>query len=250
MARVSRQKSESGIYHVMLRGINKEQIFFDDKDYDKFINILLRCKSICHFELYAYCIMPNHVHLLLKETDESVSQIMKRIGCRFVYWYNAKYERVGHLFQDRFKSEPVEDDSYFLSVLRYIHDNPVAAGLCRKMADYPYSSYRSYFEKVSFIDKDFVFSMINEKNFLELHRQPQAGANVLEIGETRVPLSEEKAMQCAKKVSQEMEITDFQQADKTMRKKLIIALKENGLSIRQIAQVTGYSKYLIESTKE
>jgi REP element-mobilizing transposase RayT len=74
--------------------------------------------------------MGTHVHLLIKEETEALGKIMKRIGVRYVYWYNRKYERSGHLFQDRYKSEPVDDDGYFMTVLRYIHQNPRKSGLC------------------------------------------------------------------------------------------------------------------------
>ena len=139
MPRQARKKSESGIYHVMLRGINQQQIFEDSEDCDKFIQILQECKAVSGFKLFAYCLMGNHIHLLIKPEKEPLEQVFKRIGGRYVYWYNVKYQRVGHLFQDRFKSEPVEDDSYFLTVIRYIHQNPVKAGLCKNIKDYKYS---------------------------------------------------------------------------------------------------------------
>lgn len=129
MPRQARKKSESGIYHIMLRGINQQQIFEDREDYEKFLEILKDCKAICEFKLFAYCLMGNHIHLLIQEGTESLEQVFKRLCGRFVYWYNVKYRRVGHLFQDRFKSEPVDSDDYFFTVQRYIHQNPIKAGL-------------------------------------------------------------------------------------------------------------------------
>lgn len=85
MPRQARIKSKSGIYHVMLRGINQQQIFEDSEDYDKFLQVLKDCKAISVFDLYAYCLMGNHVHLLIKENKEPIEQIIKRIGARFVY---------------------------------------------------------------------------------------------------------------------------------------------------------------------
>ena len=90
MPRQARRKSESGIYHIMLRGINQQQIFEDVEDYEKFLHILKEYKAISGYKLYAYCLMGNHVHLLLQEVAEPVEQIMKRIATRFVYWYNIK----------------------------------------------------------------------------------------------------------------------------------------------------------------
>ena len=113
----------------MLRGINQQQIFEEAEDCDKFLDVMRDCKEICQYDVYAYCIMGNHIHLLIKEGTETLEQVFKRICGRFVYWYNIKYRRVGHLFQDRFKSEPVDSNEYLLTVVRYIHQNPIKAGL-------------------------------------------------------------------------------------------------------------------------
>ena len=93
--------------------------------------------------LYNYCLMDNHVHLLLETGSEPLSRLMKRIGVRYAAYYKWKYHRTGHLFQDRFRSEAVEDDSYFLAVYRYITLNPVKAGLCEKPGQYPWCGVRS-----------------------------------------------------------------------------------------------------------
>ena len=129
MSRRARQRSGTDIYHVILRGINRQQIFYDEEDYDYFIRLLNRFQKVSQYEVYAYCLMGNHIHLLIKVHQESLGTIFQRIGASFVYWYNLKYQRVGHLFQDRFKSEPVENERYFLTVMRYIFRNPVKAGI-------------------------------------------------------------------------------------------------------------------------
>ncbi|MFC4024421.1 transposase [Oceanobacillus longus] len=125
MPRKPRRKSRNGIYHVMLRGINRQTIFEDDNDRIRLLETIKRFKDISKFRIFCYCLMDNHIHLLLKETEEPVSKAIQRISASYVYWYNDKYERSGHLFQERFKSENVETITYFLTVLRYIHQNPV-----------------------------------------------------------------------------------------------------------------------------
>ena len=130
MPRAGRIKSVSGNYHVVLRGINKQRIFEDAQDYDKFWLILKDKQKLFGFSLFAWCLMPNHVHLLIKEKSAPLSQIFQGFGSSFVYWYNAKYKRTGHLFEGRYRSEPVDDESYFLTVVRYIHLNPVKGRLC------------------------------------------------------------------------------------------------------------------------
>ena len=102
MPRKARIESKSGIYHIMLRGINRQQIFEDDEDFEKFLWVLKDVKQLSRFKLYGYCLMGNHIHLLLKPENEPLELIFRRIGSKYVYWYNLKYQRTGHLFQDRF----------------------------------------------------------------------------------------------------------------------------------------------------
>lgn len=104
----------------MLRGIDKRNIFLGNEDRAKFIDYVIRAKEEGSFELYGYCLMDNHVHLLIKE-DGGIGKSIKRITVGYVGWYNKKHEISGHLFQNRFKSESVKTESYLLTVLRYIH---------------------------------------------------------------------------------------------------------------------------------
>lgn len=145
MAREPRKRSNTGIYHILLRGIDKRDIFLDNWDRDKFIEYLSKAKEKGNFELYGYCLMDNHVHLLIKEGEE-IGLSIKRITVGYVGWHNKKYERTGHLFQNRYKSEVVETDSYLLTVLRYIHQNPVKAKIIDNPEKYSWSSYNQYIE--------------------------------------------------------------------------------------------------------
>ena len=147
----------------MLRGINRQDIFEDAEDYYTFIRMMAmvakqgnqRDRSresfgtsdhgpvplipVCH--IYAYCLMPNHVHLLIAEKDWRVGEVVKSIASCYVLYYNKKYGRIGHLLQDRFKSEPCNDSGYFITLFRYIHQNPVKAGLVKAAKDYEFSSW-------------------------------------------------------------------------------------------------------------
>lgn len=143
MPRRARQLSKTGIYHVMLRGNERRDIFLDDADKIAFIDYLYAKKTDEDCSLYAYCLMDNHVHLVVKEGANGISKLMKRIGTSYVRYFNQKYKRIGHLFQDRYKSENVETDSYFLTVIRYVHQNPEKAGIS-KPQDYSWSSYQKY----------------------------------------------------------------------------------------------------------
>ena len=248
MPRQSRKKSESGIYHIMLRGINKQQIFFDAQDYKKFIQILIDCKEISKFELYAYCLMDNHIHLLMKENEECISDIMKRIGCKFVYWYNAKYHRVGHLFQDRFRSEPVETDEYFLSVLRYIHNNPVKANMVRECSQYEYSSYNWYYERGMLVDKTFALSLININRFESFHQIEDKNV-YMDVSKNPVRVTDEMAQSMIKDVISENKLQNVGKMSKEQKKETIKQLKQLGLSSRQIIMHTGLPKNMVEKVK-
>lgn len=145
MPRAPREKSKTGIYHVILRGINKKAIFHDDEDNVRFLETLGRYKAKSGIRVYGWCLMGNHVHLLLGQGNEEISTTMKRVGISYAWFYNWKYNAVGHLFQDRYRSEKVEDDAYLLTVIRYIHQNPVKAGMVKNSYDWKWSSCRAYY---------------------------------------------------------------------------------------------------------
>src|SRR6056297_1256533 len=144
MPRQKRVLSPTQVYHVMVRGNSGRDIFLDNDDRQKLLQIIINKKRENQFILYAYCLMDNHFHLVLKECDDNISHIMKRINITYVAYFNKKYQLNGHLFQDRFKSEIVENDAYFLALVRYVHNNPIKAGLVTFPKDYQWSSYSSY----------------------------------------------------------------------------------------------------------
>jgi len=241
MPRQARKRSKTGIYHIMLRGINQQQIFEDSEDFEKFLQVLKDCKAISEFKLFAYCLMGNHIHLLIQEDKEPIEQIMKRIATRFVYWYNIKYQRVGHLFQDRFKSEPIEDDGYFLTVIRYIHQNPIKSGLCENLRDYQHSSYNDFFNNSDFVDCAFVFEIIDQEDFL-LFNNETAFDKCLDIeAKPLIKVTDEQAKKIIQKYSKCKSVAEFQTLDIKQRDRCLKKFKENGLSIRQICRLTGVS---------
>ncbi len=238
MPRQQRRKSESGIYHVMLRGINQQQIFQDEEDNLKFLQIVKECKAISEFKLFAYCLMENHVHLLIKEGKEPIELIFKRIGNRFVYWYNTKYKRVGHLFQDRYRSEPVETDEYFLTVLRYIHQNPVKAGIVKSCGKYRFSSYNEYIKESKIIDDELAKEMLTKEEFVKYHKKEET-ARCLEIKEIKPRLTDEEAKRIIKEISGCENIEQFQRLTGDKQNEFIAKFRKKNISIRQISRLTG-----------
>ena len=127
----------------MVRGNARENVFIDNQDKGRLLKIIFEKKKDELFLLYAYCIMNNHAHFVLKEMKESISNSMKKITTSYAIYFNKKYNRVGHVFQDRFRSEVIKNDSYLLSAIRYVHNNPEKAGIANK-EEYPWSSYQFY----------------------------------------------------------------------------------------------------------
>ena len=228
----------------MLRGINRQQIFEDEEDRQRLMETLLRYRDECGYTVYAYCLMGNHIHLLLKEGKDELDAVIKRIAGSYAYWYNWKYRRSGHLFQDRFKSEPVEDDSYYLTVLRYIHQNPVKANLCKNVEDYPYSSVQEYLNQPMLVDTSFTFSVLSCLEFIDYHKQ-MADDKCLEM-EDHFRLTDEEAKQIIKRISKCKTVSDFQSLDIAKRNAYLKKLHKNGLSIRQISRLTGVAKKIVE----
>ena len=107
MPRYARKKSKTGIYHIVVRGINRQDLFYENEDRGLFMQKLLKYKKECKFELYGYCMLDNHIHLVIKESEISISTIMSKLNTSYVHWYNWKYKRCGHLFQNRYMSESV-----------------------------------------------------------------------------------------------------------------------------------------------
>lgn len=133
------------IYHLFSRGNNREPVFFETSDYQRFLTNLERFRSPLKYTLYAYSLLPNHFHLLLKVGEVHISKIMQRIMTAYTMYINKKHDRVGHIFQGRFGSIIVEKETYLLAVQRYIHLNPVRAGLAGDPKLYPWSSFKRYF---------------------------------------------------------------------------------------------------------
>lgn len=164
MGRKPRLEYPGGIYHLIQRGNNRTFIFENAEDKEYLLAQILEYKEVMNFKLYGYVVMGNHYHLVLKVFDTQVSEIMHRINNKFSRYYNKKYGRTGHVFENRYKGILVVGDKYLLSLLRYVHQNPVAANMCKVIADYNWSSdkyYRSN-SRCGIIDIDVILDIFSE----------------------------------------------------------------------------------------
>jgi REP-associated tyrosine transposase len=144
MARKPRLEVEGGLHHILTRGNNRRQIFGNDDDYQKMLSLLAVQKAKLRFFLYAYCLMPNHIHLLVERRKVAIGRVMHRLLTGYSRYYNKRYGRVGHLFQSRYKGILCQSDQYLAELVRYIHLNPVRAKIVRTPEAYPYSSHLAY----------------------------------------------------------------------------------------------------------
>ncbi len=253
MPRKARKKSNSGIYHIIMRGINRQKIFLEDEDNHRFLQTLKFYKETCGYEIYAYCLMSNHIHLLLKVGYEPLEQIMRRICGKFVYWYNHKYDRTGYLFQDRFKSEAVEDDAYFLTVLRYIHQNPLKSGIVKELEHYPWSSYNAYINRNQLVDADFVLKMFSGRQaqalklFINFNKQ-NTDEKCLDVEENKT-LKDHEALRIVERLFKIYSVEEWQKIDRSTRNNYLAKLKQEGLSLRQLSRITGLNRGVVFKAK-
>ncbi len=264
MPRKAREISGTGIYHVMLRGINHQYIFEERSDYWKFLKLLRqqtfpednqRHSLPPNCIIYAYCLMPNHVHLLMRTTDKGLSTPLSSIAIAYAQYYNAKYDHQGHVFQDRFKSEPVNDMGYFVTLLRYIHQNPVAGGIVASVQHYPWSSWYEFDATrqcaIPVCRTDHVLARLSREELTELVNDPLPKAlNILDINnEMAIRVTDEKAREFLASICRQTSFTAIQHYEKEARNDIIRQLRDYGASIRQICRITGISEGIIRKIK-
>lgn len=260
MPRQPRRKSHSKVYHCMIRGINKQDIFFEEKDYLEFQNIIKKTKENFLYQLYSYVLMPNHIHLEIKDESQKLSQIIHSMATSYAIYFNKKYQRVGHVFENRFQSKNVENSYYILNLVRYIHQNPIKAGIA-KMEEYKWSSYSEYFEKTKvkednkLVDTERILEMFSTekgqgiKEFFEFNTKSikfQDSAEFLEY-EMRNRLTDEEVIYFIKEELKIYNIQEIQNYNIEYRNEIIRRIKEiKGVTQKQIARVLGVTVRIVQ----
>ena len=230
----------------MLRGIDKRDIFMDDADRMKFMEKLLKDREIADFKLYGYCLMDNHIHLLIGETEE-IGTSIKRITVGYVQWHNYKYTRTGHLFQNRYASEPVETESYLVNVLRYIHQNPVKAKIIKRSPDYLWSSYNQYIsvyqDQNTHIDAQLIKEYFKkQENFEEYMNAPNKDEYL-----DYEPVKKYTDTMLRNILQKEIDVSNLKEIPVKERDKIIKDIyHRKGISIRQLGRVLEIGKTIIE----
>jgi REP element-mobilizing transposase RayT len=233
-----------------MRGINRQDIFYDDEDFQRFLETLGQMKLEQQFEIYGYCLMSNHIHLLIREKKDHISRIMSRIGTSYAWWYNRKYNRSGHVFQGRYGSECVEDDKYLLTVIRYIHNNPVKAGMVSDPEHYKWSSIHAYYGGREYLPRltepEFILGIIHQesseaiqgfRSFMKRDNDDKCLDDEIKFRKTDGELRAE-----IKIIMYGDQPDRLKDLDKKKRNEILRKIKEiDGVSLRQIARVTGLS---------
>jgi REP element-mobilizing transposase RayT len=247
----------------MLRGNEKKAVFCDDEDRIRYLDIMLKMREDGNYQLYAYCLMKNHVHLLIREKEDAIQRTMKRICVSYVYYFNNKYHRTGHLYQDRFRSEVIEKESYLLAVARYIHNNPVKAGIVKAAEHFAWSSCKDYFgERVhqrGLVDRGFLLSLLSdtERQAVELFRKftnqsnsddfidiDECSARAKNIFTNRKNLTEKINEILLDRGYHSGSIKSCE--DKKIRNELIAEIKDaTGASVRELSSIMGIGKDII-----
>lgn len=170
MARKPRIHYPGAIYHVIARGNNRELVFRGIGDRYKYLNLLAKYLPKYNVELFCYVLMDNHVHLLAQVNDQPLPLLMQGVQQSYTQYFNRKYEHVGHVFQQRYKALLCTDDAYLITLLCYIHQNPVRAGLPGGI-DSPWSSHRAYIGKPNpLVNVDFIFNQLHDNRQAAIHK--------------------------------------------------------------------------------
>lgn len=264
MARQARIISESGIYHVILRGVNRIRVFLEEEDFVYFLDRLKSQTELqmtatpdvvgeaslsAHCEIYAYCLMSNHIHLLIKEKDEPIGMVMKRITSSYVYYFNHKYDRVGHLFQERFKSQPVEDEDYFITLLRYIHQNPVKANMVDGVDQYRWSSWNELMcdEAATFCNRQRVLDMITLHELEDLVARPlmeseEDGILDYDADDEHAELSLDELQSLMEEIAGCHQAEDFKRLPKAVQCECVGRMIDEGGLYKDLSLLTGIPK--------
>ena len=235
MPRQVRNMGSTGWSHIIIRGINRENLFYDDADYDRFQSTMKRFQAECGAEIAIECMMSNHVHILLHVPDGAFAQFMKKVTVSYASYYNRKYERVGHVFQDRFRSEAVNDEQYLLTVARYIYQNPQKAGICGA-AEYPYT----------FLASDGILSgYFDTEESLREYLNAENNDRCLEY-DSNGSLEDAAVLKMISSMIDNENPQQLQSAEKCVRDEILRELKRSGISIRQISRLTSINRNIIQ----
>jgi putative transposase len=237
-----RETSETDVYHITLRGVGRQIIFEDDADRSRFMDMLTSVAHDSGVAVYAWCLMSNHVHLLLRAPISTVSKMMQRLNTGYAKYFNKRHDRMGTLFQDRFGSVAVKTDEQLLTTVAYIHRNLLEVS---GQLDGGWSSYDEYFDRGKAVDTSFVLDICGGvQNFKALHFQERE-----QPCNPQTRLTEREALCMAKEILGSKNLYEIRSFERSRRNDAIRELKKAGLSVRQIERMTSIGRNIIARVK-
>lgn len=254
MPRQKRMYSETGIYHIIIRGNDKQNIFNDIQDRIFFLNRMQKYATELNIHIYAYCLMNNHVHLLIGNANYLMSKFMLKLNTSYSRSFNLKYERTGHLFQGRFLSKPVENNNICMKVIRYILYNPQKAGL-GQYNEYLWNSFHCIISDNSINKNHFFKTHIDTKFVLNLFENIEKFKEYMCINpkeifmeyEGRKKISDSNCILFIKKTFNISNIYQLNRMPVDTIKANIAILKRLGISQNQLSRITGISRKIIKA---
>lgn len=248
MARTARQLSKNGTYHVVLRGFNRQKIFFDTIDRKSFLERVKRYKDLDGHRVLAYILMESNMHLIVQEGKTNISRLMQQIQTSFVYYYNKKYNRQGAVFQDRYSSEPLDTELKIMSAMRYVHQ--VIANDYPDHMDSPlWTSYNAYLnDDDAIIDIELITRVLKTKdsyfkfmNMIETHKFMEPTLPNISDGRVYLEIS---------RYLKSYNVESLKELDKKQQKNVLSnVLKVEGIGLRQLARVAEVGLTVIRGIK-
>lgn len=250
MSRHVREESPTGYYHIIQRGTGKQILFEDDNDFDRYLRKLKESKDASEVKLIAYCLMSNHTHLLvMSDNVGKITKMMRSLGVSYASYYNIKYNHAGHVFQDRYLSKPIVNETHLLTCIRYIHNNPVTSGIDTR-EHYKWSSYQDYINNAKFTDTDNLLSLTGGVlGFIKM--SATTDEEYIDVDNQGFVLQGEPLRDCQRIINDELgfEFNNgfvVKKLAKAERDRVLRRLRQEGYSLKQIELVTGVSKRIIQ----
>lgn len=244
MPRIARKYSTSMFKHIVVQGINKEKIFSKEKYIKKYKETMLKKLENSNVLILAYCIMNNHAHFLVySEKNEYISKYMQKINIVYSQYYNTINNRVGYVFRDRYYSQDILTQRQLYNCLRYIHNNPVKANICKSAEQYKHSSYNEYLIKKRIINEESIKILLGttenyKEDFLTIH-------NFGKIDEEFIDVKDKTIEEFMDEIKQRYNIKTIKDNKEILAEVIKSARKQTDITIMKLSSILGIGKTTI-----